>query len=796
MPRAIFLTALDIEYQFALEQLTEISRIDGPSGEPYRMGKLETKHPNNPFKHWDVLVAMTGDGNPESATLTEKLIHSMSPDVMFYLGVAGGLHDDVSLFDVVVGTDVTYYERGKQGEGFVSRNKKIPCDWRLLKQAEFERRSDNWFDRLKGYGINELPLAHFSPVAAGEKVLTDHNSSIVKEIKKVSNKAAAVEMEGYGFMHSMYTNTKPGLIIRGISDKLNDKNSKGSEADTARQRRASISASAFAATVLENYNYQGGEKKDDRRKITLHIDGDISEVNVGSTINEIKLFSNDGTITTVSIKKGSCLLELEVSPQTATILELAQKLGILSYMVGRPIVEISGETDDLVETDEVSTLRNLVALLEVSDTKLPLREELTDFIAKVENEHFQYQVFKVLSLYLKHLSNEDYYQLYSPTWVQGIIDSLMNVSEDMKENGRFIPIELTGVRLDRLDFSERKLNGANFSYSQISDCVFDQASLTDFRGESGQFDGSSFANADLLRADFTGSSLSASNFSGARCVAARFDRTVLSGALFANANVEAASFEGANLDGVVELVPSSFGASPSLDEEFTVWLHKTGSSKINVIKEVRGVTGLDLKNAKDLVEGAMPQKLKTFTTRKEADALLSKLRELGAQADLTDIISDKIDYDQDEYSVILHDVGGQKINVIKEVRAVTGLSLKETKDLVESAPQEIKVFTNKSDADALIEKLREQGAQADYNTERTGKSSKTFEVSLSDAGKSKISVIKEVRGITGLGLREAKLLVEETPSSVRTYSRAEDAEKAVEKLRAAGADAEYDEIEK
>ena len=63
-----------------------------------------------------------------------------------------------------------------------------------------------------------------------------------------------------------------------------------------------------------------------------------------------------------------------------------------------------------------------------------------------------------------------------------------------------------------------------------------------------------------------------------------------------------------------------------------------------------------------------------------------------------------------EFDVILASVGDKKINVIKEVRAITGLGLKEAKDLVEAAPKPVKEAISKADAEAMKKKLEEAGA--------------------------------------------------------------------------------------
>lgn len=66
-----------------------------------------------------------------------------------------------------------------------------------------------------------------------------------------------------------------------------------------------------------------------------------------------------------------------------------------------------------------------------------------------------------------------------------------------------------------------------------------------------------------------------------------------------------------------------------------------------------------------------------------------------------------------EFDVILADAGANKINVIKEVRAITGLGLKEAKDLVEAAPKPVKEGVSKAEAADLKKKLEEAGAKVD-----------------------------------------------------------------------------------
>ena len=69
--------------------------------------------------------------------------------------------------------------------------------------------------------------------------------------------------------------------------------------------------------------------------------------------------------------------------------------------------------------------------------------------------------------------------------------------------------------------------------------------------------------------------------------------------------------------------------------------------------------------------------------------------------------------EQTEFTVVLADVGANKVGVIKAVREITGLGLKEAKDLVDGAPKPLKEGVSKADAEAAKKKLEEAGAKAE-----------------------------------------------------------------------------------
>ena len=85
----------------------------------------------------------------------------------------------------------------------------------------------------------------------------------------------------------------------------------------------------------------------------------------------------------------------------------------------------------------------------------------------------------------------------------------------------------------------------------------------------------------------------------------------------------------------VAAAPAGGAAAPAGEEksEFSIFLASAGDKKINVIKEVRAITGLGLKEAKDLVEGA-PKEIKGGVAKKDAEEFKKKLEAAGAKVEL------------------------------------------------------------------------------------------------------------------------------------------------------------------
>ena len=115
-----------------------------------------------------------------------------------------------------------------------------------------------------------------------------------------------------------------------------------------------------------------------------------------------------------------------------------------------------------------------------------------------------------------------------------------------------------------------------------------------------------------------------------------------------------------------------------------------------LVEEVKGLTVLELSELVHTLE-------EVFGVSAAAAAVAAPAAG-GAAAEVEE---------KTEFDVILKDAGASKLNVIKVVRAVTGLGLKDAKDLVDNCPKTLKEAISKEDAEKLVAELKEAGAEAE-----------------------------------------------------------------------------------
>ena len=115
-----------------------------------------------------------------------------------------------------------------------------------------------------------------------------------------------------------------------------------------------------------------------------------------------------------------------------------------------------------------------------------------------------------------------------------------------------------------------------------------------------------------------------------------------------------------------------------------------------LVEEVKGLTVLELSELVHELE-------ETFGVTAAAAAVAAPAA--GGAAEAAE--------EKTEFDVILKDAGASKLNVIKVVRAITGLGLKDAKDLVDGCPKTLKEAVSKEDAEKMIAELKEAGAEAE-----------------------------------------------------------------------------------
>jgi large subunit ribosomal protein L7/L12 len=123
-------------------------------------------------------------------------------------------------------------------------------------------------------------------------------------------------------------------------------------------------------------------------------------------------------------------------------------------------------------------------------------------------------------------------------------------------------------------------------------------------------------------------------------------------------------------------------------------------SKAEILDAIAGMTVLELSE--------MIKEMETKFGVSAAAATVAAAPAAGGAGGAAAAVEEKTEFD-----VILSEIGANKVNVIKAVREITGLGLKEAKDLVDGAPKPVKEAIGKADAEAAKKKLEDAGAKAD-----------------------------------------------------------------------------------
>jgi nucleoside phosphorylase len=376
MPCAAILTALPVEYLEVRAHLSEIHEETHPNGTIYERGKFAADGST-----WDVGIVEIGAGNPDAAVEAERAINHFKPDVILFVGVAGGIKD-VALGDVVASTKVYGYESGKAEETFSPRPEVGLSSYSLEQRARAEARKTDWLRRLPS-APSQSPKVYVAPIAAGGKVVASTKSEVFKLLRLNYVDAIAVEMEGFGFLKAAHANQKvSALVIRGISDLIDNKTEKDNQ---GYQKIAAKHASAFAFEILFKYHPENSS----RSHPNSNIDGKVKE-EINSQSKKILILSANPRE-----KQGN-----NISNEIKEIKNALEKADIKRYRENKkPIFEPLVEETD-IQSDSLSQVLSsiepyiiYISGAEKDITKLAIAEGLrlenTDDIVKLIGRLFR-----------------------------------------------------------------------------------------------------------------------------------------------------------------------------------------------------------------------------------------------------------------------------------------------------------------------------------------------------------------------------------------------------------------------
>lgn len=240
-PTVVVLTALEVEYA-AVRALLGNRRITShPSGTRFEVGEP-------PHGRGTIVLALTGQGNQAAAVLTERAIATFAPSALVFVGIAGALHDDIGLGDIIVATKVYAYHGGRDEDGgFHARPQAWEIPHQLDQIARHVAREGEWTTLLRS-APQDWPPVHFRPIAAGEVVLNSTTTPLARQLRTNYDDAAAVERESAGVAKAGHLNRGlPVVTIRGISDEADgDKRVTG---EAGWQFVAAARAAAFALAL-------------------------------------------------------------------------------------------------------------------------------------------------------------------------------------------------------------------------------------------------------------------------------------------------------------------------------------------------------------------------------------------------------------------------------------------------------------------------------------------------------------------------------------------------------------------
>ncbi|MBT3982880.1 MAG: ribosomal protein L7/L12 [Bacteriovoracaceae bacterium] len=241
-----------------------------------------------------------------------------------------------------------------------------------------------------------------------------------------------------------------------------------------------------------------------------------------------------------------------------------------------------------------------------------------------------------------------------------------------------------------------------------------------------------------------------------------------------------------------------------------VLLTSYGSSKLNVVKAVKSITSLGLKEAKELVD-TIPSTILGSVSEAEAEATVVSLEAAGGEAEVVSNCEEESEGEEESsesssfscstYAVVVNATYSDKSALATSLTALLGESESNISTMLDSIPVAVKSDLDLETAKALEISLESYSLTASLvaqcqdssDDDSEVSSCEFYDVNLDSVGTSKLNVVKAIKSLTGLGLREAKDIADAAPSVVEEDLSYEEAQSWESDLEDAGGEASISE---
>jgi uncharacterized protein YjbI with pentapeptide repeats/nucleoside phosphorylase len=268
-----------------------------------------------------------------------KVVADYQPDLLIVLGAAAGFPRRVKVGDVVVASELQFFDF--DGRAFSTRLRSTfhMANKRLLKIVHLESARPDWHEWRTGELPTDVPRVVISPVVnVNCAILQDHTELKWASREKFPN-AAAIEFDGHACTWLQEGLGVPGLDIVGVSSLLMESESRGE--DTSSSEVARDASVAFTLRLLEAISGLPLEPSSQDR-VTIRLTLDTEERNAGHLLSLLTQIVNDPHLRIVEMTKGSMILGIQLQTASAALTTALWGAGLLKEMLGIPVKEVSG----------------------------------------------------------------------------------------------------------------------------------------------------------------------------------------------------------------------------------------------------------------------------------------------------------------------------------------------------------------------------------------------------------------------------------------------------------------------